>query len=107
MGLGYDLNHVLGNGEEKSGLKHAAKIKDPSSSRVLNLWTNSLRMQFYTSNYVNGVVGKRGVVYNKHAGLCLEIQGFPNAINQPNLPSVVVQPGNKYQHPMLFEFSVE
>ena len=56
---------------------------------------------------MNGVVGKGGAVYGKHAGLCLETQGFPDAINQPNSPSIVVQPGEKYQHTMLFEFSVE
>ncbi|KAJ4959714.1 hypothetical protein NE237_019624 [Protea cynaroides] len=107
VGLGYDNNYVLDCGEEKSGLKHAAKVKDPSSSRVLNLWTNAPGMQFYTGNYVNGVVGKGGAVYGKHAGLCLETQGFPNAINQPNFPSIVVNPTEKYNHTMLFEFSVE
>uniref|UniRef100_A0A803P7L7 Aldose 1-epimerase n=1 Tax=Cannabis sativa TaxID=3483 RepID=A0A803P7L7_CANSA len=107
VGLGYDHNYVLDLGEEKSGLKHAAKVKDPSSSRVLNLWTNAPGVQFYTANYVNGVKGKGGAVYGKHSGLCLETQGFPNAINQPNFPSVVVQPGDKYKHTMLFEFSAE
>ncbi|KAL6181425.1 hypothetical protein ACLB2K_048080 [Fragaria x ananassa] len=107
VGLGYDHNYVLDCGEEKEGLKHAAKVRDPSSSRVLNLWTNAPGMQFYTGNYVNGMQGKGGAVYNKHAGLCLETQGFPNAINTPNFPSVVVQPGEKYRNTMLFEFSVE
>lgn len=106
-GLGYDHNYVLDCGEEKSGLKHAAKLKDPSSSRVLDLWTNAPGMQFYTGNYVNGIVGKGGAAYGKHSGVCLETQGFPNAINQPNFPSVVVQPGEKYKHSMLFEFSLE
>ncbi|KAJ4972804.1 hypothetical protein NE237_005978 [Protea cynaroides] len=106
-GLGYDNNYVLDCGEEKSGLKHAATVKDLSSSRVLNLWTDAPGMQFYTGNFVNGVVGKGGAVYGKHSGLCLETQGFPNAINQPNFPSVVVQPTEKYKHTMLFEFSVE
>lgn len=107
VGMGYDHNYVLDCGEEKLGLKHAAKVRDPSSSRVLNLWTTAPGMQFYTANYVNGITGKGGAVYNKHAGLCLETQGFPNAINQPNFPSIVVQPGEKYKHSMLFEFSVE
>ncbi|CAI0548251.1 unnamed protein product [Linum tenue] len=87
--------------------KHAAKVKEPSSGRVLNLWTDAPGVQFYTANYVNGVAGKEGAVYGKHSGLCLETQGFPNAINQPNFPSIVVQPGEKYKHSMLFEFSVE
>lgn len=107
VGIGYDHNYVLSGGDDKEGLTHAAKVRDPSSSRVLNLWTNAPGMQFYTANYVNGVSGKEGAVYEKHAGLCLETQGYPNAINQPNFPSVVVRPGQKYQHSMLFEFSVE
>ncbi|OVA04193.1 Aldose 1-/Glucose-6-phosphate 1-epimerase [Macleaya cordata] len=106
-GLGYDHNYVLDCGEEKSGLKSAAKVKDPSSSRVLKLWTNAPGMQFYTGNYVNGVKGKGGAIYGKHSGLCLETQGFPNAINQSNFPSIVVKPGEKYKHTMLFEFSSE
>ncbi|KAL2242942.1 aldose 1-epimerase [Sesamum indicum] len=107
VGLGYDHNYVLDCGDEKSGLKHAAKLKDPTSSRTLNLWTNAPGMQFYTANYVNGIVGKGGVQYGKQSAACLETQGFPNAINQPNFPSVVVQPGGTYKHSMLFEFSAE
>lgn len=107
VGMGYDHNYVLDCGDEKEGLKHAAKVRDPSSCRVLNLWTNAPGMQFYTGNYVSGVNGKEGAVYEKHAGLCLETQGFPDAINHPNFPSVVVQLGEKYQHSMLWEFSVE
>lgn len=106
-GLGYDHNYVLDSGEKKEGLKHVAKVKDPSSSRVLHLWTDAPGVQFYTANYVNGVRGKGGAVYEKHPGLCLETQGFPNAINQPNFPPIVVVPGDKYKHSMLFEFSAE
>ncbi|PIN25362.1 putative mutarotase [Handroanthus impetiginosus] len=107
VGIGYDHNYVLDCGDEKLGLKHAAKLKDRASLRTLNLWTDAPGMQFYTANYVNGIVGKGGAVYNKHAAVCLETQGFPNAINQPNFPSIVVQPGEKYKHSMLFEFSAE
>ncbi|KAG8362723.1 hypothetical protein BUALT_BualtUnG0046800 [Buddleja alternifolia] len=107
VGLGYDHNYVLDCGKEKLGLKHAAKLKDPNSSRTLNLWTDAPGMQFYTANYVSGIVGKGGAAYEKHAAACLETQGFPNAINQPNFPCVVVQPGDKYKHTMLFEFSTE
>ncbi|KAG5536074.1 hypothetical protein RHGRI_023754 [Rhododendron griersonianum] len=107
VGLGYDHNYVLDCGDEKMGLRHAAKVRDPSSSRVLDLWTNAPGMQFYTGNYVNGIVGKGGAAYGKHSGLCLETQGFPNAINLPNFPSVVVKPGETYKHIMLFEFSVK
>ncbi|XP_078152079.1 galactose mutarotase-like superfamily protein isoform X2 [Carex rostrata] len=104
---GYDHNYVLDCGEEKDGLKMAVKLKDPLSGRVLNLFTNAPGMQFYTGNYVNGVTGKSGAVYQKQSGVCLETQGFPNAINEPKFPSIVVRPGEKYNHTMLFEFSKE
>lgn len=103
--VGYDHNYVLDCGDEKLGLKHVAKLKDPLGLRILNLWSNAPGVQFYTGNYVNGVIGKGGAVYGKHAGLCLETQGFPNAVNQADFPSIVVEPGDKYQHSMLFEFS--
>uniref|UniRef100_A0A0E0LY76 Aldose 1-epimerase n=1 Tax=Oryza punctata TaxID=4537 RepID=A0A0E0LY76_ORYPU len=104
---GYDHNFVIDCGEVKSGLCHVAKVTDPSSSRVLDIWADAPGVQFYTGNFLNGIVGKGGAVYGKHAGLCLETQGFPNAVNQPNFPSVVVQPGEKYSHTMLFEFSTK
>ena len=46
-------------------------------------------------------------MYEKHGAVCLETQGLPNAINQINFPSIVVQPGEKYQHSMVYEFSAE
>ncbi|XP_057843051.1 uncharacterized protein LOC131052408 [Cryptomeria japonica] len=104
---GYDHNYVLDCGETNDGLKHAVKVKDPSSSRVLDLWTNAPGMQFYTGNFVNGITGKGGAVYNKHAGLCLETQGFPNAVNQLNFPSIIVSPGEVYKHSMVYKFSVD
>ncbi|CAA2957033.1 aldose 1-epimerase [Olea europaea subsp. europaea] len=107
VGIGYDHNYVLDCGDKKTGLKHAAKLKDPASLRTLNLWTSAPGMQFYTANYVNGIVGKGGAVYGKQSGVCLETQGFPNAINQSNFPSIVVQTGEKYKHSMMFEFSAE
>ncbi|CAA6667537.1 unnamed protein product [Spirodela intermedia] len=94
-------------GEEKEGLRRAARVREPRSKRVLELWTDAPGMQFYTGNFLGGVVGKGGAVYGKHAGLCLETQGFPNAVNQPNFPTVVVHPGDEYRHSMLFEFSTQ
>jgi aldose 1-epimerase len=32
-------------------------------------------------------------------------QGFPNAVNQPNFPSVVVQPEDEYLHEVVYKFS--
>lgn len=49
-------------------------------------------------------MGKGGVRYVQHAGLCLETQGFPNAINEPRFPSVVLQPQDTYRHEIVYRF---
>ncbi|KAL6658040.1 hypothetical protein ACP70R_004287 [Stipagrostis hirtigluma subsp. patula] len=104
---GYDHNYVLDNSEVRLGLRHVAKVTDPLSSRVLDIWADAPGVQFYTGNFLEGVMGKGGAIYGKHSGFCLETQGFPNAVNQPNFPSIIVHPGEQYRHTMLFEFSTE
>jgi len=103
---GFNHNYVLDGPKLKNGLRPGARMKDHWSSRVMEVWTTAPGMQFYTSNFLNAV-GKGGVVYKPHSAFCFESQAFPNAVNQPNFPSVIVKPGQIYKHTMLFKFSVE
>lgn len=107
---GYDINYVLDSAapsDGTSGFRKVAVVKEPKSGRVMQLWANQPGVQFYTSNMLRNAVGKGGYVYQQYDGLCLETQGFPNAVNQPNFPSQTVYPGQVYNHTMLFKFSVE
>ncbi|MQM07572.1 hypothetical protein Taro_040413 [Colocasia esculenta] len=104
---GYDINFVLDSPADKDGVRKAAVVKDGKSGRVLELWTDQPGVQLYTSNMLKDAVGKGGYVYGQHAALCLETQGFPDAVNHPNFPSVIVNPGETYDHYMLFKFSVQ
>ncbi|KAG4932767.1 hypothetical protein JHK87_046769 [Glycine soja] len=75
----YDMNYVL----DKSFKKHLSKVvvvTDPVSRRKLELWSNQLGLQFYTSGQLNATKGKDGAVYRKHAGIALETQGFPDSV---------------------------
>ncbi|KAI3726087.1 hypothetical protein L1987_65884 [Smallanthus sonchifolius] len=103
---GYDINYAL-DGEKGEKMKVAAIVWDKKSKRSMKLTTDAPGVQFYTGNYVKDVKGKGGYVYEAHAGLCLETQGFPNAVNQPNFPSQIVNPGQTYKHHMLFAFSLD
>lgn len=107
---GYDINYELKGGKliefEGESLHFAARVREPSSGRVMEVYTNQPGMQFYTSNMLSGVKGKNGAVYGMHDGLCLETQGFPNAVNEPNFPSIVVKHGHVYHHKMLYRFSI-
>ncbi|KAJ0638850.1 putative aldose 1-epimerase [Helianthus annuus] len=84
----------------------AAIVWDKKSKRSMKLTTDAPGVRFYTGNYVKDVKGKGGYVYEAHAGLCLETQGFPDAVNHPNFPSQIVNLGQTYKHRMLFAFSI-
>ncbi|MEW6743825.1 MAG: aldose epimerase family protein [Planctomycetota bacterium] len=103
---GYDVNFVL-NGE-LGEMKLAARVRDLKSGRVMEVWTTEPGVQFYTGNFLDGTKrGKGGVVYNKHAGFCLETQHFPDSVNKPDWPSVILRPGETYVHEMVHKFSAE
>jgi aldose 1-epimerase len=64
-------------------------------------------VQLYTANSLDGVAGKGGAVYGRHAGLCLEAQHFPDAVHQPSFPSVVLRPGETYRQVTVYDFGSE
>ncbi|KAG0492619.1 hypothetical protein HPP92_006017 [Vanilla planifolia] len=99
------MNFVVDGGEKGVGLKKVAIVKDGKSGRRMELWANQPGVQFYTGNFLDHVEGKGGVIYEKHDGLCLETQGFPDSVNHPNFPSQIVVPGEVYKHDMIFKFS--
>ncbi|KAJ1386876.1 Glycoside hydrolase-type carbohydrate-binding [Sesbania bispinosa] len=76
---GYDINYVLDGGKDTE-FKLGAIVMDRKSGRVLKLTTNAPGLQFYTANSVKNEKGKDGFVYQPHAGLCFESQGFPDSV---------------------------
>ncbi len=106
VGIGYDHNFVLSS-HARNPLQRAAYAWDPESGRSLELWTTQPGVQLYTGNYLTeSEVGKGGAHYQKHAGFCLEAQGFPDAINQPQFPSSILRPGETYAHTTVMRFGV-
>lgn len=104
---GYDHNYVL-NKETDSALTFAAKLKDPDSGRVLEVWTTEPGIQLYSGNFLDGtLVGKAGTAYRKHAALCLETQHFPDSPNRPNFPSTILDVGETYRHSTVHKFYAE
>lgn len=103
--IGYDHNYVL---KRSKNLALAAVLFDPQSRRKLEVLTTEVGVQFYSGNFLDGTLkGKGGVVYPKHAGMCLEAQYFPDSPNQPSFPSTILQPGEKYQQTTIYKFSVQ
>src|SRR6266516_4694638 len=103
---GYDHNFVLNR--KGDALELAARVQEPSSGRVLEVYTTEPGVQLYTGNFLDGTItGKHGHVYNKHAALCLETQHFPDSPNHPNFPSTILRPGQTYHSRTVYKFSIE
>jgi aldose 1-epimerase len=103
---GYDHNYVLNSGGGTMAL--AARVYEPTSGRVMEIYTVEPGIQFYSGNFLDGTItGKDGKVYKKHYGLCLETQHFPDSPNKPDFPSVVLEPGRKYSTETMMKFSTK
>jgi aldose 1-epimerase len=101
---GYDHNFALDRAGDAVSL--AARVEEPTSGRVLEIWTTEPGMQFFTGNRFDGSFpGVGGVKYERHAGFALEPQHFPDAINHPEFASVVLRPGETFRSTTIYKFS--
>lgn len=101
---GFDHNFALANTE--GGLNFVCRMEHPPSGRWLECFTDQPGVQFYTGNFIpnnDSLTGKGGANYRRHGGFCLETQKFPDSINQPNFPSCVVRPGDRYEHTVVYK----
>lgn len=106
--VGFDLNYVLDKGN--SGRPElAAKVVEPKSGRVMEVFTTEPGIQFYTGNFLDGSAkGKGGAEYKQYNGLCLESQKFPDSINKPewkDKSNVILKPGETYKQTTVYQFS--
>ena len=106
FGPGYDHNWVI---NKKMGeLSLMARVTEPASGRVMEVWSTEPALQFYTGNFLDGTItGKGGWVYQKHAGFCMEPQHYPDSPNQPQFPSTELKPGQTYKNTIIYRFSTQ
>jgi len=103
---GYDHNFVLRSKGKK--LELAARVHDPKTGRLMEMSTTEPGVQLYTANFLDGKLkGKDGVAFKKHQAFCLEAQHFPDSVNHPKFPSIILRPGETYTQTTVFKFSVK
>jgi len=108
----YDINFVLRRTRlEPSGipgmpLAHAALVTSLRNNLALDVWTTAPGLQVYDGRKIDlsGIPGLDGAIYGSNAGLALEPQHFPNSINIPHFPSVLLTPGDVYRQVSEFRF---
>ncbi len=104
FGGGYDHNFVLNKGR-KYGL--AATVTGDKSGIVMQIFTDQPGLQFYGGNFMKGQNSlKSGVKDDYRTSIALETQHFPDAVNQPNFPSIILDPGKVYKTSSEYVFSV-
>ncbi|MBQ2821780.1 MAG: galactose mutarotase [Thermoguttaceae bacterium] len=113
IGGGYDHNWVLNQPQSVEDFKNrkmecAASLYEPTTGRVMEVYTSEPGVQFYCGNFLDGTIkGKDGKSYARRSGMCLETQHFPDSPNQPNFPSTILRPGKEYQTVTVFRFDVK
>lgn len=107
--LGYDHNYVLRGDPANSGAPaFAARVTEPTTGRILEIFTTTPGVQLYTGNWLDGsLTGKHGHRYTQHTGVCFEAQHFPNAVNIPHFPSTILRPGETYHQLTIHRFSAK
>ena len=86
----YDHCYVL-NKTPGERLSLAARVVEPSTGRVMEVFTTQPGVQLYTGN---------------RQGFCLETQHYPDSPNRPEFPSTVLEPGEIYTQTTMYRFSV-
>ncbi|MBO0324123.1 galactose mutarotase [Muricauda sp. CAU 1633] len=106
FGKGYDHNYVLNSDE--IGLLRAAKVVGDKSGVVMEVFTEEPGIQFYSGNFMASKnTLKSGAKDDFRTAFCLETQHFPDTPNQPEFPSIQLNPGATYHTVTEYRFSVE
>lgn len=101
---GYDHSFVIN--KSNNGIEKIAVLSDKISGRTMEVYTDSIGVQFYTGNFIenNIIIGKENCIYKNRCGICLETGFLPNSINQPNFVSPILKSGDTYNTTTIYKF---
>ncbi len=106
FGRGYDHTFVF---DKKEGeYAHALTCISPKTGVQMDIYTTEPGVQMYTGNWMSGnFEGKLGKRYPARSAVCFETQHFPDAINKPEYPSVILKVGDTFKSKTSHKFSVK
>lgn len=85
-----------------------ARVSEPTTGRVLEVYSPEPGLQFYSGNFLDGTLtGKGGKTYQFRDAFCMEPQHFPDSPNHPEFPSVLLRPGETYHNTIIYKFSAQ
>ncbi len=103
---GYDHPFAV-DGWQKNILAEVGTLRDPRSGRKVDVLSSQPSAMLYTGNWLAGGCPetKSGGRYEDYAGVAIECQNFPDAVNNPEFPTPLLQPDELYCQKIVFRFS--
>lgn len=107
IGKGYDHCWVIDGWKPGELIDDVVALRDEKSGRMMTISSNQPGVQIYTGNWLSGSPKNcSGSDYKDYDGVAIEMQGIPDAPNQPQFPSQTLRPGETYNCNIMFSFSV-
>jgi len=103
-GGGYDTPYLLANAPRKTPVL-AARVSEPASGRMMEVYTTEPGLQFFSGNQMRGIdKGPSGRPYVQFGGFALETQHMPDSPNHPEWPTTVLRPGQVFRSTTIYKF---
>lgn len=107
FGKGYDHNYLLNKKNSEGEYARAGDCLSPKTGIKMEIYTTEPGMQLYTGNWMTGnFSGKLGKRYPARSAVCFETQHYPDSINHPDYPSVVLKPGETFESRTTYRFVI-
>ena len=92
------------DGWQKNILSEVGELRDPASGRCVTVLSSQAGAMVYTGNWLAGgcPVTKSGGRYADYAGVAIECQNYPDAVNHSDFPSVLLSPDETYMQKIVF-----
>ncbi len=100
------LDHNFCLSQARGPLRDIACLRSARSGLVMQMQTTEPGLQVYTANHLPkpDARGPGGRPFGRHAGIALEAQVWPDAVNQTGFPSAILRPGEKYHQQTRYIF---
>ena len=106
FGNGYDHTYLL-NKNAPGEYSFAGICESPKTGIKMEIYTTEPGLQLYTGNWMTGnFAGKQGKHYPRRSAVCFETQHYPDSINKPDYPTIILRPGELFESRTTYKFSI-
>lgn len=84
----------------------AAHVFEPASGRSMTILTISPGMQLYTGNFLDKNPSRCGHI-QQHGAFCMETEEYPDSMNHPDFPNVILRPSDRYFRKTIIQFGIQ